>query len=140
MTRSSTILLLILLLERSIAHEFTVRSKALSRNSCFLRSALKNDDGRFSSSALHVRGGSDYYRGSTPEKKDIYGDPYGRDDKNSSDRYSGDDSSRVYRDDDRHGDDYDDRDYRDSDDRDYRDSDKVSQVSRSCLTERWIHD
>lgn len=133
MTRSSSFLLLTLLLERSIAHEFRLKSKALSRNKCFVRSALNNDESQFSSLAFHVRGGSDYYRGDIPEKKGRYVDPYGRDDQYSSDRYGGgDDPARSFRDDDRYGDNY--------DDRDYRDSEKVSPVSCSRSAEPSAHD
>ena len=115
--------MIILLLERSIAHEFRVYSKALSRNNGFQSSALENDDHQFSLSAFLVRGGSDYYRGDVPEEKDLYDDPYGRDNRYSSDQYGGDDRAKSYQDDDRYG---------DFDDRDYRDSDKVSLANRCC--------
>jgi hypothetical protein len=108
---SSAVLLLTLLLQGSIAHEFRVQSKIHPKNEVW----------QSGSALLEVRGGSDYYRSDSPRDKGRYG---GDDRYNDGGEGGGDKPSGSYYGDDRYGDDrYGKRDY---DDREYKDSEKVS--------------
>ena len=106
MIRSSSLLLLTLLLQGSISYELRIESRIPSKNQVFRSSAVIDNDSLSLALAGDLRGGSDYYRADNPNGQDGYDDRY------SSEHYDGDDPARPY--DDRYREhDYDDRDYKD---------------------------